>query len=375
MQELLLKYYLITILLLVLFVYPAKAQYYGGSADGLDHSTSIQTSLNGDQINSQIIYRGGNGDGHHKKEYNGSIDGVSLTAIYTGGIDDGVAKNQFHGALDGTSILVLYQGGGGDGHHKIAFNGLVDGQSLSSMYSGGDGDGHVRMTFSSTLDNVPMEQLFMGGDGDGHHKNFESLIMSGELLEHLYTGGDGDGHHKTAFNGLVDGQSLSSMYSGGDGDGFSKHNVQYIFDFPGCTLVVNTDDDGFGSLRYAIDCASPGDTIDFSPLLLQDTISLTSASLTVAKDLYINGNPNAHLFVDASQVQRVLNIGLGNNVVVRGLKLIVGSEPIGGAIDNDGMLTLLDLDILDPNNLSSGAIHNDENGSITIEGIVRILKD
>src|SRR5690606_13477728 len=60
----------------------------------------------------------------------------------------------------------------------------------------------------------------------------------------------------------------------------------YYIEVLGCSLMVlNTDDDGFGSLRNAIACAEVGSTITFAPELEGDTIYITSDALIIDKDL------------------------------------------------------------------------------------------
>jgi hypothetical protein len=60
----------------------------------------------------------------------------------------------------------------------------------------------------------------------------------------------------------------------------------YFIDQVSCPkLVTTTADGGYGSLRYNIDCAQPGDTIRFGPGLTGSTITLTSVDIELDKNL------------------------------------------------------------------------------------------
>jgi len=366
--------YCISLILALTSNHSIQAQYNGGEGDGAFKTSTIQITLNGSQINPLILYRGGDGDGHHKDLINTTMAGAEIADMYNGGFGDGHYKLDFQGTLGGDALSFLYSGGIGDGHYKLNFSGVLDGAEIAQLYRGGEGDGHGKLDFSGLLDGSELAWLYSGGTGDGHDKLEISTLLNGELLDQLYAGGISDGHDKDLFVGVLDGGMLSGLYSGGSGDGFSKHMIQYIFDFPGCTFVVNTDDSGFGSLRYAIDCAAPGDTIDFSPLLIQDSIVLTSGKIDIVKDLYINGIKTALLTVDASLASRAFKTG-SNTITIKGLKIIVGTDPIGGAVLNGGIMTLMDVDIYDPTNSSTTVIETTLSGSLRIKGTVTVQEN
>lgn len=151
--------------------------------------------------------------------------------------------------------------------------------------------------------------------------------------------------------------------------------IQYIFDFPDCTYAVNTDNDNFGSLRYTIECAAPGDTIEFSPLLIQDSIGLSSEPLIISKDLYLNGSRSGELFVEGSLIARAFQIDPGYLVSINGLKIITGTEPTGSGAQNDRFLTLIDVDIFDPNNISNTVTNNTISSVLTIQRLVLVLEN
>ena len=61
-----------------------------------------------------------------------------------------------------------------------------------------------------------------------------------------------------------------------------------------------------------------------------------------------------------------------NTVTIKGLKIIVGTDPSGGAVLNNGLLTLLDVDIYDPTNNATSVIQSSMTGSLTIQGTVTV---
>jgi len=107
--------------------------------------------------------------------------------------------------------------------------------------------------------------------------------------------------------------------------------------------VINTNDNGPGSLRQALADAVDGDTINFNSSLNGQTITLTSGQLLVGKSITISGPGANQLAVDANHVSRVFYIGSGKDVTISGLTITNGSPPdyYGGGIYNDhAILTL-----------------------------------
>src|SRR5678816_3450238 len=113
----------------------------------------------------------------------------------------------------------------------------------------------------------------------------------------------------------------------------------------GATItVMNTNDNGAGSLRQALADAVNGDTIDFNSSLNGQTIMLASGELFVATNVAINGPGANMLAVDANHASRVFYIGNHRNVTISGLTITNGSAPDpyhrGGGIYNDYNATL-----------------------------------
>lgn len=160
-------------------------------------------------------------------------------------------------------------------------------------------------------------------------------------------------------------------------------NTSDCFNFPGvqilndtlpcsdCLLVYTTEDDGSGSLRNAINCATNGDTIRFAYSLFSDSIELTTQNLIMDKDIQILAKKQFNITVDGSGVMRVFRINTGKNVEISGLKLIEGNGIEGTGILNEGNLILKDITVYKRQNSTSvSQILN--NSFLQIEGDVSI---
>jgi len=107
---------------------------------------------------------------------------------------------------------------------------------------------------------------------------------------------------------------------------------------PATITIVNTNDNGTGSLRQALADAVDGDTINFNSSLNGETITLTSGELLVDKRVTISGPGANRLAVDANHTSRVFYIASGTDVTISGLTITNGSAPshqFGGGIYND----------------------------------------
>src|SRR6185312_7853819 len=106
----------------------------------------------------------------------------------------------------------------------------------------------------------------------------------------------------------------------------------------GATItVVNTNDNGPGSLRQALANALDGDLINFNSSLNGQRITLTSGELLVSKNVTVDGPGAARLTVDANHASRVFYIASGKDTTISGLTIANGSAPmnLGGGIYND----------------------------------------
>ena len=141
----------------------------------------------------------------------------------------------------------------------------------------------------------------------------------------------------------------------------------------GATItVVNTNDNGPGSLRQALADAVDGDTINFNSSLNGQTIILTSGELLVNRSVTINGPGASTLTVDANHASRVLYIASGKDVTISRLTITNGTPPdyYGGGIYNDhATLTLNSCTISGNSNgggIGGGIYNNGYAGTATL---------
>ena len=127
-----------------------------------------------------------------------------------------------------------------------------------------------------------------------------------------------------------------------------------------CNTVVNTADDGPGSLRYICDCVEPGTTIGFSSAMDGATISLSSAPLLINKSISIVADPDQGITVAATGgVSRTIRTYIGDQIYIEGLTLVAGTNVNSGAILNYANLTLRDVIALpNPGVSASGLVRN-----------------
>jgi CSLREA domain-containing protein len=131
--------------------------------------------------------------------------------------------------------------------------------------------------------------------------------------------------------------------------------------------VANANDSGAGSLRAAIANICTDGTITFSAAIANSTITLTTldpsgnGALVVSRNLTIDGGSN-HITISGGGSLRVLYVATGT-VAMRSVTLTAGVADYGGAIWNGGTLTLtdvtLDANAADPSDGHGGAIDNE----------------
>ena len=104
-------------------------------------------------------------------------------------------------------------------------------------------------------------------------------------------------------------------------------------------LVTNTDNDGCGSLRHAVESAQSGDTVRFDPLLDGDTIMLLT-QIVIDTHIVILGNGKFNTLVDGMANSRIFEVMDGDSATCSGMTLQNGYADSGGAILNGGHLQL-----------------------------------
>jgi uncharacterized repeat protein (TIGR01451 family) len=142
----------------------------------------------------------------------------------------------------------------------------------------------------------------------------------------------------------------------------------------GSTVVTNSQDSGAGSLRDTTLAACVGSTItfDMSAGHVASPITLTSAQLSIDKNLTIQG-PGANLLtISGNNANRVFNISSGavtisDLTISQGLANAGSSPPsVGGGIRNGGNLTLNSCLVTANSASSGGGIHNAGGGILNI---------
>jgi len=144
-----------------------------------------------------------------------------------------------------------------------------------------------------------------------------------------------------------------------------------------CVTVINSADDGPGSLRDAMDCVADGGTIVFDPAIDGDTIHLESG-LTLKRNFRIAGRGVANTIIDGSAVTHTIVIQPDFAVWISGLSVVGGSAESGRAILNYGDVVLQDLDVYDhPTlpNTDNALILNNSGAGVLIRQNVQVSQD
>ena len=127
---------------------------------------------------------------------------------------------------------------------------------------------------------------------------------------------------------------------------------------PPPTVVMNTDDNGPGSLRQVINDVPAGETITFAPGLA-GTITLTSGPVVVNKSLNLIGPGPKSMFLSTAGRSTSLQL-TGGNIFLSGLTLTSGGDFSGDpAVLNSANLTVSNCELI--YNSGSAIEHNSNN--------------
>ena len=141
-----------------------------------------------------------------------------------------------------------------------------------------------------------------------------------------------------------------------------------------CKNVINTANSGNGSLRYAINCAVPGSTLTFDPSLNNQSILIT-APLNINKDLTISTNQQVTI-AGAGVTGSVFVIESDKVVTLKGLDIECSNAGNGRCITNNGVLTLEQIQLIDPvSTHTNSAVLNQNGGQIIIKNNVILEKN
>ncbi len=154
---------------------------------------------------------------------------------------------------------------------------------------------------------------------------------------------------------------------------FLTHQTHQAPKLPDPTHVTTLEDDGIGSLRWAIANAPSGSTITFDQSL-RGTILLPSSSndraMLISRNLTIRGPGAGVLSISAGHTaSRIFYVSKGVLVTISNLTIkdsggVGGSYPLGGGIKNEGTLTLSNSIISGNTDIQGGGIDNE--GTLTL---------
>ncbi len=138
--------------------------------------------------------------------------------------------------------------------------------------------------------------------------------------------------------------------------------------------VVNTNDDGWGSLRRTILCADPGESIGFSPGVIFENYALYSTIL-IDKDVLINIGQGNYINLIPAGLGPAFQITNNGQLELDYLNLISGTLSNGGAIINDGVLILKNVDVFQNEETIDVESLIQNNGQLLIRGHSNIIKE
>ena len=162
--------------------------------------------------------------------------------------------------------------------------------------------------------------------------------------------------------------NYSIAYRATDPSGNSATNTRtVIVRAPTSLVVINSANSGPGSMRDTLDVSAAGDVINFAPALSGATLTLASQLTLLGQTLDASSLP-AGLTISGNNATRLFSMGSGTTNVLIGLNLTGGngSGGNGGAIQNDGRLTLLQCALYDNTGVQFGGAIINGSGLLTL---------
>lgn len=141
---------------------------------------------------------------------------------------------------------------------------------------------------------------------------------------------------------------------------------------PDPTRVTNLEDNGPGSLRWAVDNAPSGSTITFNERLRGQTITLSSGDLQITRNIRLIGPGEEGLTISSDQNNESVMVFPGVVVTVSNVRFqgTIG-EGSNSGITNAGTLTLINSTVSDYYVMS--AMDNPQAGGITNAGTLTLI--
>ena len=139
-----------------------------------------------------------------------------------------------------------------------------------------------------------------------------------------------------------------------------------------CNLMVYTKEDNKGgSLRYAVECAVNGDTIQFSNYVFGDTILLTNNELIVGDEMSIMVADTVSLWLEKEAAGRTLKIAPSGNLTLEGVQINTKPSLTESGILNAGNLILNNVELKGMTSNGLNAILKNT-GTLTVKGTTKI---
>jgi hypothetical protein len=209
-----------------------------------------------------------------------------------------------------------------------------------------------------------------GGGGAGYHGGGGGGGYTGGGGGLYTVGGGGGGSYNIGTNQ----NNTSGVQSG---NGLVTITAVLLCIEVGTSTILNSNDNGPGSLRDLVSGSCRNDTLVFDASTNGHPIVLSSGQINLHKDIVITGIDSASTIIDGGDLGRIFNIAPGVTVTLTGVKLQNGKAKEGGAIYNAGNLTLNTVlltnnkaKISNLGNTNGGAIYNKGQMTITNSSLI-----
>jgi hypothetical protein len=133
-------------------------------------------------------------------------------------------------------------------------------------------------------------------------------------------------------------------------------------------IVSSTANSGPGTLRQAVTDLCPDGTITFSPGLAGQTITLTSTTIVLNKNLTIDGSAAPGITISGNNARRIFDVALNTSVDLRRLTLTLGRGIDGGAVVSRGTLVIRESSFIDNAASDYGGAIEVAGGELTVTG-------
>ncbi len=319
--------------------------------------------------------------------------------------DDGGGIGNFNGIVEASNTIFSGNAAASDGGGIFNFNGtleLVSSTLTENAVDGGNGGGIRSFRGTTSVRNTIIAgNIDEGGESPDASGSFTS---NGFNLVGVSNGSQGfsngdivgtennpidpqlndlENHHlplvgspviDTGDPSITGFDRIGTSRPQGAGVDIGAGEFQFLDRFTVDTAIDEFDGDltpGDVSLREAIFATSSGGTIDFAASLSGSAIGLTLGTLTLNKNLTIQGLGADNLTLDGNNSTRIFSIEPNANVAISGLSLANASN---SAIFNFGTLNLSESIVRDSRGRFTGGINNQGNLTV-VNSIIRDNQD